>query len=313
MSYSRRFTKLHIKIAFLITRLTGWLQSGDMKKNKPKGELSKAKILTNYFARKYFPAIKNLEQQPISAETPEIIWQFWDNQEGRTTPEIIKASIESVDKFKGNFEHRVLNNSTIGNYSDLPGYVFDKLNKKQISYALFSDLLRLNLLKNHGGIWMDATLYMTDFVPENIKKQPFFVFLTDKRTHYPYSFMQNFFICSQKGNFLCEAWYQMCVEYWKGEERSIDYFQHQLMFKALVEKNPVAKKLFAEMPHISEDEVLQFVGDNLFKKFDANEWEKIRKSSFFQKTSYRVFGGSEVANPADYPDSYFSKICERKL
>jgi hypothetical protein len=99
----------------------------------------------------------------------------------------------------------------------------------------------------------------------------------------------------------------MCIEFWKNETETLDYFQHQLMFKALILKNPVAKNLFNKMPHISEDETHQLVGDNLLKKFDADEWEKIKKMSFFQKTTYKV------ANGMDYSDTYFSKLSEGEI
>ena len=276
-------------------------------KSKDKTNAFKGKVLTDYFAKKYLPAIENFSQKEISAETPETIWQFWDNPAGKATPQIVKSCLESVEKYKGNFEHKILNNSTIENYSDLPNFIFDRLKNKQISFAHFSDLLRLNLLKNHGGIWLDATGYMTDFVPKYIIDEDFFVFLTRNLTHFPYAFMQNCFIRAKKGSFLCEAWYEICLEYWKNEQKNIDYFQHQLMFKALVENNLIAKELFSKMPQKSEDETHQLVGDNLLKKFDAIEWERIKKMSFFQKTTYKVVDG------VDYSGTYFSKLCEGKI
>ena len=102
---------------------------------------------------------------------------------------------------------------------------------------------------------------------------------------------------------LCEAWYQMCIEYWKNETETLDYFQHQLMFKTLVENNLKASVLFAEMPHISEDETHR-LARKLLQKFDPSDWERIKKSSFFQKTTYKV------ANDTDYSGTYFSKLSE---
>lgn len=302
MNCSRKITKLHIKISVFIIRFKGWLQGRDRKKTKLQSELLKAELWTDYFARKYLFVTENLEQKQITVETPETIWQFWDNPVGRTTPEIVKSSLETVHKFKGNFDLKVLDKSTFGNYSDLPAYVLDKFNKGQIGYAHFSDLLRLNLLKNHGGIWLDATAYMTDFVPAYIVEEDFFVLLTDKLTQYPYSFMQNCFIRAKKGSFLCDAWYQMCIEYWKDETEISDYFQHQLMFKALISNQSKGKALFKLMPQISEDGIHQLVGDNLLKKFEASEWERIKNAFFFQKTTYKV----PVA--FDYSGTYFAEL-----
>ncbi len=311
MGYSRKITEFYIKTAVPFVRLIGWLQSGDIKKGKDKSNAFKAGVLTDYFARKYLPVVEHLTKSPVATERPETIWQFWDNPAGGKTPEIVKSSIGSVKRLRGDFEHKVLNNSTIVDHSDLPGYVLDKFNKKQMDYAHFSDLLRLNLLKNHGGIWMDATCYMTDLIPEFITKQDFFAFLTGDLTGFPYSFVQSCFIRAKKGCFLCDAWHDMCVDFWKKETKKLDYFQIHLMFKTLVSGNSIAKTLFADMPHISEDETHQLVGDRLFDKFDGGRWEAIKKASFFQKTTYKA--GGRVASASDYQDTYFSMLSEGKL
>jgi len=307
MSYSRKFIRFRIKIAVLAIRFVGWLQRGNIQKNKQNGDLVKAKVLTNYFAQRYMPVTKHLEQKEITVETPEILWQFWDNPVGKTMPEIVKSSLETSKKLKGDFEHKILNNSTFEHYTDLPGFVLDKFKKGQIDYTHFSDLLRLNLLKNHGGVWLDATGYMTDFVPQYILDEDFFVFLVGDLTPFPYAYMQSCFIRAKKGSFLCRAWHEMSVEYWRKETKKLEYFQVHLMLKALVEKNPTAKDLFSKMPHKSEDETHQLVGDNLLKTFDINEWERIKKASFFQKTTYKVPQG------VDYSNTYFSKLSEGGL
>jgi len=308
MSCSQSLVKLYIKTVTSAIRLTGWLQNGDIKKYKNKSELLKGKILTNYYGRKYLPSIKGLTlQKQITVETPETIWQFWDNPNGQTTPEIVRSSLESVNRFKGNFHHKILTKSTLHNFTDLPGIVIDKFNRNRMDCAHFSDLLRLNLLKNHGGVWIDATVYMTNFIPQFIADEDFFVFLTGRQTHFPYSFMQSCFIRAKKGSFLCEAWYKMCVEYWKKERKKLDYFQIHLMFKALISKNPAAKELFNKMHHKSEDETHLLTGDNLLRRFDTNEWERIRKSSFFQKTTFKINGANKLS------DTYFSKLCEGSL
>jgi len=307
MSCSLKVNQICIKTAIFFFQFKGWIQGGDPKSRKLNRDFLKAKFLTNYFARKYLVETENIFQKEITIETPETVWQFWDNPAGRTTPEIVKSSLESVDRFKGNLYHRVLENATFEDYSDLPGYILDKFKKGQIGYTHFSDLLRLNLLKNHGGIWLDATGYMTDFVPTYILDEDFFVFLTGHRTKFPYSFMQNCFIRAKKGSYLCDAWYQMCIEFWKNESKAIDYFQHQLIFKTLTSHQLKAKKLFTKMPQISEDGSQQLVGDNLLKKFDEEEWKEIKKASFFQKTTYKV------PLETDYSGTYFSELCSGRI
>ena len=42
---------------------------------------------------------------------------------------------------------------------ELPGYIVEKWGKGQIPAALFSDLLRLQLLIKYGGMWIDSTVF----------------------------------------------------------------------------------------------------------------------------------------------------------
>jgi hypothetical protein len=306
MSLSRSIARLNISLGVAIQRTIGRILAGGKKNTN-----IKTKLLPMYFARKYLPVVNAPKNQKTSVEKPEKIWQFWDNAGNRKTPRIVNVCLETVAKNKGKFEQKILDMQTIDEYADLPGFIFDRLKAGQMHFPHFADLLRLNLLKNHGGVWMDATNYMTNEIPDYITDEDFFVFLVGQKTHFPYSFMQNFFIRAKKDSFLCKAWYDMCIEYWKHEVKDIDYFQHQLMFKALIEKHPLGRELFAKMPHVSEDETLQFVGDDQFQKFDKKEWERIKKHSFFQKLTYKD-GRHTIANPADYPDSYFAKILEKK-
>ena len=343
-SFSKIWVRAHIFFAVLIQRTIGRVLAGGKKTPN-----IKQKILPRYFARKYLwvvspplggsapkggegglesngapPTARRAEPpQRGGAQTSrnlsakgsaktETIWQFWDNPAGQKTPDIVTACMKSAEKHRGDFRLKVLNLETIGKYSDLPGFVHDRLKDGRMRFAHFSDLLRLNLLKNHGGVWMDPTCLMFAEIPKYITEQEFFVFLTDRMTHFPYSFMQNFFIRAQKGAFLADIWYRMCIEYWKNESTEIEYFQHQLMFKALVENNETARALFEKMPHVSEDEMMQFIGDRHFTKlleqFDPAEWDRIQKESFIQKTTYRI--NKTIVRAADYPNSYYAKIAD---
>jgi len=307
MSCSRKFTGLRIKAVVWLTRLISQLQGDTIKSSKTKGDLRKAQLLTDYFGQKYLPALIQSVPKEVVATTPETIWQFWDNPTGKATPEIVKAALKSVHTFKGTLDHQILDRSTMANYSDLPGYVLDKFKKGQIDHTHFSDLLRLNLLKNHGGIWLDATGYMTGTIPQDILDADFFVFHTGTLTHFPYSFIQSCFIRAKRGNLLCNAWHEMCVEYWKKETKKLEYFQIHLMFKALVEQEPTAGALFKKMPHITEDGIQQLIGNKLLSSFDTDEWERIKKTSFFQKTTYKVPRGM------DDTGTYFSTLSNGHL
>jgi len=81
-----------------------------------------------------------------------ILWvQGYDN-----APSIVKKCITSWVTQNPDWQVNVLDRQTVGHYVDIdmPKETLDKL-----SLNHFSDVLRVALLSQHGGVWADATLY----------------------------------------------------------------------------------------------------------------------------------------------------------
>jgi mannosyltransferase OCH1-like enzyme len=113
-------------------------------------------------------------------ENKKIIWQYWGqgiNEE--SLPGVVRICFASVDKYKGEYEVIRLCDDTVKDYIDFPGFIWKKRKNGQLSVAFFSDLLRLALLHTYGGVWLDATILLTGFLPEEYVKLDYFVFQRD--------------------------------------------------------------------------------------------------------------------------------------
>ena len=51
-------------------------------------------------------------------------------------------------------------------YVDIPAHIIDKFERKIITMATMSDVLRFALLEKYGGYWLDATVFFTGPIPE---------------------------------------------------------------------------------------------------------------------------------------------------
>lgn len=51
-------------------------------------------------------------------------------------------------------------------YVDIPAHIIDKFERKVITMATMSDVLRFALLEKYGGYWLDATVFFTGEIPE---------------------------------------------------------------------------------------------------------------------------------------------------
>jgi hypothetical protein len=222
---------------------------------------------------KELPAVKD--------DAREKAFMFWGF---RPKPPLVDACVRSAEAHLTQ-QLLVLNEKTLYDYIELPDIIMDKQRAGNIAPAHFMDICRVELLHNHGGFWMDATGFISAPIPQQIVDEDFFVYLAGK-VGSPYSFIQNCFIRGRKNAYLLEAWRAVIHEFWKNEPREFDYFMHQLRFKALVQKDPVAKKYFDKMPHIDQDPTHALWWTYGDKPFDQKKFDELTGKVFFQKTTY---------------------------
>ena len=100
--------------------------------------------------------------QNIHINTKPIIWLYWENKPGKTMPTYLDLCIDTI-KYHCNkyFQVILLNEKTVFDY--LPCLRKD-LNKLLIAQK--TDYIRIKLLYEYGGIWLDTdTIVMRDLSP----------------------------------------------------------------------------------------------------------------------------------------------------
>ncbi len=78
----------------------------------------------------------------------------------RKSPEISKKCICSIKK-STNHPVVVLTNENLLDYCKLPDYIIGKYESGIITNAQLSDIIRMTLLSDCGGLWIDATVFYT--------------------------------------------------------------------------------------------------------------------------------------------------------
>ena len=257
------------------------------------------RILTGFMRKHYLSAADYVPDLPVSKpEGDERIWSIWLQGEDRA-PEIVKSCLASIRRHCSQ-QLVVLDEKTIFDYISLPETIVEKYRAGKIRAAHFADICRIELLHRYGGYWMDATCFVTAPVPEFIADQDFFVFMAGEKVHGNYSFIQNCFIRAQKGAYLLEAWRAMILDYWMHEEKRVDYFQHQVMFRTLVTYNPTAVAKFAGMPQLDQYPTHLYLYEYKDLPYDPEVFRLAAEEGFFyQKTSYR---GLEKIVPGSFAD-----------
>ncbi len=108
--------------------------------------------------------------------TRRIIWQYWgQGYEPEALPEIVRIALNSVEKNKGDNLLIRLTDDNISEYIDFPPFIIDLLaHNPHMTRCFFSDLLRLALIEAYGGVWVDATILLSQPIPERYFDYDFF-------------------------------------------------------------------------------------------------------------------------------------------
>lgn len=97
----------------------------------------------------------------ISDDCP--IWVMWW-QGFNSPPPIVNLCIKSIQRNKGKHPVHLLDSSNYKKYITLPNGLEEKLTKSG-KVAHLSDIIRFGLLSHYGGIWLDATIYVSKYIP----------------------------------------------------------------------------------------------------------------------------------------------------
>lgn len=165
---------------------------------------------------------------------PNIIWTCW-LQGIEQAPELVKACLASQKRCLSTGEHRALSVDIYHKWVEIPDFIEQKYKKGIIPAALFSDILRLAVLKKYGGIWMDASVLCTGFENEVLKEQWDSIMGSELTIPRYYARgakvatgLSNWFIAARPNNVIISAVYDMLVAYWRDFDCAIDYYMMHL-------------------------------------------------------------------------------------
>jgi hypothetical protein len=110
---------------------------------------------------------------PFSDSQSAPIWQIWLQGESNR-PALVSELFQKINENAENHPVRRISAKNFDDYIDIPSRIIDLYRSGFIGPAHFSDLLRVCLLKEYGGIWLDASVLLTQPIPNSILDKVFF-------------------------------------------------------------------------------------------------------------------------------------------
>ena len=188
-------------------------------------------------------------------------------------------------------------------YVELPEFIVKKWEKGRIPAALFSDLLRLELLIKYGGTWIDSTVLCTGLNENQNENEKFlnadlFLFQYTKQGCIPVS-ISNWFITSCSNNEVLMVLRDMLYAYWTDYDCTLDYYIFHLFFSMLSKEYP---EEIAKMPYGQSMNSLVLL-HHLNEKFEQKKWDNLTSIVCFHKLAFRL--PKEIK---DKKDNYYNYI-----
>jgi len=177
----------------------------------------------------------------------KIIWLAW-LQGWEQSPGIVTSCLASWQCFNPEWEVRPLSLADVRLLLDLPD-----LTGKEITAASFSDLVRISLLNEYGGVWADATLLcrrpLDSWLP-SLLGEGFFAF---HRPGPDREISSWFLASSEPGNLIIRRWHDLVQAFWKFHSQTSDYFWFHHLFSQLAVSDPLFRQSWSRVPKISAD------------------------------------------------------------
>ena len=258
--------------------------------------------------------VSSSEKKEFTREFPKIIWTMWQQGEAQM-PETVKASLKTIKDFakRNGCECYLLTNENLADFINIPADITEKYKNKELSAAHFSDIIRFSVLYQYGGIWMDATLFVSPYATLEMFEGDFFTLNhpplhTDKIERAIGDFKwSGFFLAGKKG----KPYFKHIRDLYLYYVRKFPIFIHYLMMDFIIlseyKCNDEFSTLVDGLPILASAEGVWFLRNHANDPFDENEWREVLKNTPIMKTTYKINKEELI------PNSYLHKLFHGEL
>lgn len=225
---------------------------------------------------------KQIENNLQSKPETDYVWICW-LQGMDSAPDIVKACYKSICYWLNDKKIVVITKENYSEYVSFPEYIIEKWKSGIITNTHFSDLLRLELLIKYGGLWLDATTYITGPIPDYVYINDFFVYRNGWMDMDIINMASWLIYSRNTNNILLLETRRLLYIYWKKYKYIKNYFLLHMFFRMVTDKY---KDEWAKVPYINQIEQHLFINE-LSKPFDEKRFSEIKKLSSVHKLTYK--------------------------
>lgn len=233
------------------------------------------------------------------------IWICW-LQGMNKAPLLVKKCVDSVMRNRPeDFSVVLIDWKNLYDYIFVPAFIQEKLAEGDLSLTHFSDIIRVELLYQYGGCWIDATVYCSDPIPAYMVERELFVF---KWSSFDKSIlkMSNWWLCAEKNAKLMYDMRRVLYGYWIHERQILHYYLFHIIFSKLVDSSSFHRNVYWNVPYFNNSNPHVLYG-KLALEYSEDEWKILKDISKIHKLTYKKrFLKGDIYN-------YYSALLDGRL
>ena len=226
-----------------------------------------------------------------------VIWTMWWQGE-ENAPEIVKMCVNSMRKHSNGHKVIVLDGDNYKNYVKFPEVIEQRfaegkadtmdLRKITLDQTKISDIVRTYLIYNYGGIWVDATIFFSADIDDELFKAKWVTLGQDDEWYIGRGRWSTFFMGGVAGLGFSKLNYDMHIEYWKNKNYYVNYLMTDHMFDLACKERDSLEKLVDG--NLCKYRKCLTVSRRRTEKVDEKEAAAFFENQIFHKLSWRWWG-----------------------
>ena len=273
------------------------------------------KIYMDFLQNKYWDtglyktnAIDELDFGVLEKSDKTNVWIFW-YQGWDAAPQIVRDCRVTTEKYLDleKFNVHYLTKDDYTSFVKFPEWIMKKVELGNITLTEFSNLLREALLYQFGGIWMDATIYLTE--PLDDKMMDYTYYTIKRLPEHPmhcisrHQWSTFFLTANQSKTEFYQKLLTLQIEYWRKENSLFDYLTLDYLMALILRNNPDMAKEWEMIPRNNLDSL--FLDYSLNNRYDSDKWKEVQKGTEMFKVTYKL-------QFSDDSDTNYNKIVNNR-
>ena len=276
-----------LSLMYLLKAINGQQYESENRVRSVEGSRAKHYRMKDLLKRKYGHIILKYRDSnvvyPVSfIEEKSPVWVFWWQCE-INMPDTVRICYESICRNSGTHPVKLVTRQNYTEYVSLPDYIIEKLNSGHISLAQFADILKVNLLYEYGGYWMNATVLVTKTWHKEKNVEFFTIKTISNSTDVSGGRWSGFLTGGGRHGLFFDFAKTLINEYWKNESAMTDDFLMDYITALAYDHLPYFKKMIdgndCYMPGVFDLSCL------LNQPFDPGKFDEICRNAHFHKLS----------------------------